>query len=251
MAIRFCPHCEISLRAEARFCGHCGRPAPRRLDVDVVRDEIRRDRRHLRAVVTVFVGTLLALWLAGLPFDEAEESAGQALTSFALQLAVGVLACVVVGGPQQFAATLRASLAGRPDLRSMALAVPVGVASYLAGVAWIGLLIAAVGAEPGETDALPLWMILAVVVGAPLVEEWIDRGVLWHIATPLAGERGAVWITATLFALMHGLNGGFVLELPHRFVAGLLFGWLRLRSGSLLPSIAAHMLVNGLAVGFG
>ncbi len=48
--------------------------------------------------------------------------------------------------------------------------------------------------------------------------------------------------------MMHGLGGGWVLEFPHRFVSGLIFGWLRLRSGSLLPGMLAHFLHNALSL---
>ena len=46
---------------------------------------------------------------------------------------------------------------------------------------------------------------------------------------------------------LHGPGGG-TLGLPHRLVAGAVFGWLRLRSGSLVPGIAAHAVHNALAL---
>jgi len=58
----------------------------------------------------------------------------------------------------------------------------------------------------------------------------------------------AIFLSAALFALVHGLNGGFLLELPHRFVGGVVMGWLRHRSGSLVPGFLAHLLNNVLAV---
>ena len=41
---------------------------------------------------------------------------------------------------------------------------------------------------------------------------------------------------------------GYVLELPHRFVMGLLLGWLRARSNSLAPCVLAHFTHNLLAI---
>jgi membrane protease YdiL (CAAX protease family) len=63
----------------------------------------------------------------------------------------------------------------------------------------------------------------------------------------LASPRTAVVLAAVVFAFLHGLGGGWLLELPHRFGAGLVFGWLRWRSGSLLPAMLAHALHNGAA----
>ncbi len=64
----------------------------------------------------------------------------------------------------------------------------------------------------------------------------------------IAGPGTTLFATAMLFAFMHGLNGGWLLEVPHRFLAGLGLGWLRLRTGSLWPGIFGHALLNSLAV---
>jgi membrane protease YdiL (CAAX protease family) len=49
--------------------------------------------------------------------------------------------------------------------------------------------------------------------------------------------------------LLHALNGAGGLELPHRFVTGLILGWLRLSTGSLAPCVLAHFVNNALALG--
>jgi membrane protease YdiL (CAAX protease family) len=91
-------------------------------------------------------------------------------------------------------------------------------------------------------DALVSIFVIAVLPG--LCEELVMRGVLlpslaraWKgsLAVPIA-------ITAVLFALMHfdGLRFAFTLSL------GLVFGWLRLATGSLWPSVVAHVSLNTL-----
>jgi membrane protease YdiL (CAAX protease family) len=50
--------------------------------------------------------------------------------------------------------------------------------------------------------------------------------------------------SAALFALAHGLP---VLLVPI-FVAGLVLGWVRSRSGSLYPGMAVHMTLNAVAI---
>ena len=251
MPIRFCARCGASLSATARFCGHCGRPSPQRISKGAMREAARRDSRLLLALLVVFVGTLLALvataWWAH-PHSDASDTATALGVAQVSQIVVGLLACVALGAPHGIGQAVRGSLAGRPDPGSMALALPVGLAGYAIAAAWIALLEAWLGGVAVAPEHPSPWLVAVVVIGAPLIEEWLGRGVLWQIVAPMAGERGAVVMTATLFALSHGLNGGFVLEFPHRFAGGLLLGWLRLRSGSLLPGIVAHAVWNGAAV---
>lgn len=87
-----------------------------------------------------------------------------------------------------------------------------------------------------------------VVILAPVVEEWIFRGIAWEAMLRIGNLRTTNLTTAALFAMMHGLNGGATLEFPHRFLDGLLFGWLRMRTDSIIPPILAHFFLNAGAV---
>ena len=85
-----------------------------------------------------------------------------------------------------------------------------------------------------------------VVLGllAPLAEELIFRGLLFGW---LEGRwnAGVAWIVSSLaFAAALIDVAHIVLVLP----LGLLFGWLRWRTGSLMPSLAAHAINNSAAV---
>jgi membrane protease YdiL (CAAX protease family) len=97
----------------------------------------------------------------------------------------------------------------------------------------------------GDDPTPAVW--LAAVVLAPLGEEWLCRGVAWSAARRLAPPATTNLVTAIVFAFLHGL-AGYLLAVPHRLVAGLVFGWLRLRSRSLLPGVLAHALHNLVAV---
>jgi membrane protease YdiL (CAAX protease family) len=86
--------------------------------------------------------------------------------------------------------------------------------------------------------------LLLLAVLAPLVEELVFRGLLYGW---LAGRWGknVGWIVSSLaFAAAHTEPAHIVLVLP----LGLLFGWLRQRTDSLLPSLAAHIANNSLAL---
>ena len=88
------------------------------------------------------------------------------------------------------------------------------------------------------------WVVLGVaVVGlvlvAPFAEELVFRGL--GFATL---GRYALPLTAALFALAHGLP---VLLIPVA-IAGLALGWMRERTGSVLPGMGVHMSLNALAL---
>ena len=94
--------------------------------------------------------------------------------------------------------------------------------------------------SPGQ---LGLSLLLLAVL-APLVEELVFRGLLYGW---LAGRWGKIvgWIVSSLaFAAAHTEPAHSVLVCP----LGLLFGWLRQRTDSLLPSLVAHIANNGLAL---
>jgi membrane protease YdiL (CAAX protease family) len=88
------------------------------------------------------------------------------------------------------------------------------------------------------------WIVLCIaivglVVVAPFAEELVFRGL--GFATL---GRYALPLTAALFALAHGLP---VLLIPVA-IAGLALGWVRQKSGSVLPGMGVHMSLNALAL---
>lgn len=134
--------------------------------------------------------------------------------------------------------------------RSWGLACVVAAGAFAVSAGYAELLARFLGdGEPAAPDAAGfpariLWSALAPGV----LEELLLRGVLFRAACSLASERGAIGITAVLFAFLHGLNGGWLIEIPHRLVFGVLVGWLRLRAGSVWPCVFAHVLHNTGAV---
>lgn len=84
--------------------------------------------------------------------------------------------------------------------------------------------------------------ILRIVIIAPVVEEVIFRGVIMSGFSRNYHPAIAIFFSALLFALFH-LN-------PWQFAAafslGLILGWIRIRTGSVLACIAGHATHNGL-----
>jgi membrane protease YdiL (CAAX protease family) len=79
-----------------------------------------------------------------------------------------------------------------------------------------------------------------VVLGAPLAEEPLFRGLMLGGFVLRYGTRKAILYTALMFGLIH-MNPW---QFPSALLSGLLLGWLTLRTGSLWPAIFAHFLNN-------
>ena len=86
-------------------------------------------------------------------------------------------------------------------------------------------------------------VVLAACVGAPLAEEIVFRGYLQGALQRTLPTWAAIAITAAVFGAVHGLPCALPIGL-----LGCLFGWLRARHGSLLPSMLAHAVHNSLIV---
>ena len=93
-----------------------------------------------------------------------------------------------------------------------------------------------------ESD-LGLWGgIFRVVILAPVVEELIFRGVIMSGFMRNYKASHAIFYSALLFALFH-LNPW---QFPATLLLGMILGWVRIRTGSILACISGHAIHNGL-----
>jgi hypothetical protein len=101
-----------------------------------------------------------------------------------------------------------------------------------------------------KPDALIEWVTwqeivvpsLILLIGTGFVEEFIFRGLIQHSAVGVMGKWGIVYVSI-LFA---GFHIGFE-SAPHLaliFFIGLIFGWLVLKTKSILGVTFAHGLIN-------
>ncbi len=100
--------------------------------------------------------------------------------------------------------------------------------------------------ELGENVTNFGWLALAIVVCAPIGEEFIFRGFLFKgwMESGL-GKWGTVLLTSFLFAIIHSQYG--VWGLTGVFILGVLMGIARVRSNSLWAPISIHFANNLLA----
>jgi len=83
--------------------------------------------------------------------------------------------------------------------------------------------------------------MLSIAVFVPIMEELMFRGFVLDLASEVYGRWPAIIISASLFALIHPL---YPLTLLNAFWAGLIYGYLRIRTNSLWPSIMLHSFWN-------
>ena len=96
-----------------------------------------------------------------------------------------------------------------------------------------------------RTAVWPPLLWLALIVGAPLIEETLFRGFLFAGLRPRLGSAGAVTVAAVAWALLHVQYDAF--GIATILATGLLLGTARVRSASLYPPLAMHALLNLLA----
>ena len=101
------------------------------------------------------------------------------------------------------------------------------------------------GGQILEEGALPSVFLyyLTVTVMPALFEEFAFRGVVMGSLRPYS-EGLALIVSSAMFALLHG---NFV-QIPFAFCGGLVFGFVVLKTNSLLPGIIIHFLNNALSV---
>jgi membrane protease YdiL (CAAX protease family) len=95
---------------------------------------------------------------------------------------------------------------------------------------------------------VPLWAELAVIAVQPAIfEELTFRGVVLDGLRGSLSTREAVVVSAILFTILHCQ----VFGVAHLLAIGLTLGWLRVRTGSLLPGMVVHFGHNALCVLYG
>ena len=89
-----------------------------------------------------------------------------------------------------------------------------------------------------------LLLILAVVVGAPIVEEIFFRGLTLRALEARMRRRTALVVSAFVFGVVH-LQ---FLQFPALLAIGLICGWLAQRDGRIGRAIWAHVGFNAVTV---
>ena len=87
-------------------------------------------------------------------------------------------------------------------------------------------------------------VVFALCLMPAVWEEIAFRGIIQTRLSKKFRERETLFITAGLFALIHG----DAISWPYHFLLGVTLGYLRMKSQSLWPAVVVHFLHNFLAV---
>ncbi len=128
--------------------------------------------------------------------------------------------------------------------------------TVLVALFMIGEELALMFAEHPPSDwMIEVWMPLAsrpiliftVVVVAPLSEEIFFRGFIYRgLENTRLGPVLPIVFTSIVWAALHVQYSLFIIGLI--FLTGILFGWVRHRTGSIWPTIWMHFIMNTAAI---
>jgi len=90
-----------------------------------------------------------------------------------------------------------------------------------------------------------VWGIISMAIAAPILEECLFRGAIEGHLLKIWKDKpwAAIVVSGLVFGIVH-MNPAQVL---YASLIGLVLGWLRWRTGSIIPGIIGHILNNSLA----
>lgn len=137
------------------------------------------------------------------------------------------------------------------SVRAWTWSLLAGVAGVVALAALWTVMASVVRVPPNvlpDARGLPLTTLVPIgivsIIGAPLTEEIAFRGYAMGLLRRRFSPIAALVVTSLLFAAAHLTQGLFAPKLLVYFLAGLLFGLIALRTGSLIPAMVTHSLAD-------
>ena len=199
----------------------------------------------------VIVYTLIWMLTHGLRVANSEDQAF-ATVSGILVLTAPIVMLVIAVKVRKFSLRDYFALEGfsRRNLALGLICLIALIVAFIAIQALLGINGGSKGMEATYLAAkaagvLPLLWLSTVVV-APVTEELFFRGFLHRGWAPSwLGVSGTIVVTAALWAVLHQQYN--ILGILFIFVMGLIFGWMRQRSGSTLLPMVLHTANNLLA----
>ena len=206
--------------------------------------------------VALIIGSLaifLALYLVGI--SEGLAISVSSLLIYIILIPLTLLFIHVDGSLDRIKEMLRFGSVKRTLILILAIPIVVTIIGWILtiiyAVVWIGIF-----GEPSiNTDMGTDWesssidialLFLSVAIVTPIVEELMFRGYILDAINRKHSDWTAIIWSSILFGLLHFWGGAFYIGLT--LIGGLIYGWIRVRTGSLLPSIAGHIMWNMLAL---
>lgn len=161
-------------------------------------------------------------------------------------IAIALVICYKMLGAFKFTDTL--------GTKFRVKALPLGLLSVWAvqpvSIAFISLMAAITGhtgmpeqlmstLSTGDDPVTNVIVIVYICLMAPIFEEFMFRGFVLNALSPVS-KTFAVVTSAALFSLFHGNFG----QMPNAFAVGLILGYTAVKSGSIIPCILTHIVLN-------
>jgi membrane protease YdiL (CAAX protease family) len=239
-----CVKCGGALRTAALFCARCGtrisavEPEPQ-AGIEPAAPSVDR-WQELRVVGWLYgllLGTSFFFGIAYFVNPTGDFGAWDTLIG-------GIVICAfAVRYREEVLALLRLSSFDRDARKMLAIATVIqfgllGTVFYL--LEHTGIPFERITEEMERHD-YALWQLLALYSLAPAVlEEIAFRGIIFDRLSRVLGEREGWLVQAALFSVLHLSPVIF----PTHFAMGLIFGWLRVRTRSLIPGMILHAAWN-------
>lgn len=242
-----CARCTAALRSGAVFCPSCGLRAGETLFSEPPQSlppsASEAGWRELRPALVLFAAMLAVSFTGMVAYKINKSPWNDVFMSVVTALLVTAFA---VGDRQELRPLL-----GRFQRRLPPLGTVLVLATSIALVTGYFALLRKFGVPflRHSDDMLkagwPLWTVFVSVSVYPAIfEELAFRGIILTRLQKTLSATEAEIVQAAMFSVLHALPMIF----PSHFVLGFLFGWLRVRSGSLYPSMLAHAAWNAWIV---
>lgn len=226
----------------------------------------RRGDEDRRVPFSVLDGLLLAVWTILAQFvvlvplvAAGVDVAGGGVAMLSILVAVQVVALLVAVGYLAARGRLTRHVLGprRTRRRHLASGLVGGLVGFVGVTVLLQLAMLVLGpvSRPrqtvlesiGQGGAATAVAVLIAVIGAPVLEELVFRGVLFQALRSRAGVVPAAVLSGLAFAGVH-LEITQPLFSVSLVALGAWFAWIFHRSGSLLVPVVAHATYNGIAV---
>ena len=195
--------------------------------------------------------TILYYGIAQAMIDERRDVRAQERTLLQLLTTIEVIdAIIVVGAVLALPRPTRFAALGGSAALGWVSAIPLLLVALAANLAYHSLLQRMIQApdwlKPETFSRRQLgWVIVTICVQPTIVEELFFRYLVLGAFRTVMGVHAAVWVSSVMFGLAHIGNP---LGIPVLIFVGAMFGYARVMSGSIFPSMLMHFAHNGAIV---
>ena len=206
--------------------------------------------------VVLTIGTVaiyLALYLVGISEGLAISVTG--ILAYIIMIPLTLLFIYVDGSLDRIKEMLRFDSVKRTLILILAIPIILTIIHYILTLIFTLFWLVTVGEPSIDTELGTDWesssidiafLFLAVAIVGPIVEELMFRGYVLDAINRKHSDWTAIIWSSILFGFLHFFGGPFYIILT--MIGGIMWGWIRVRTGSLLPSIACHMIWNAIAL---